>query len=495
MRGKGNAASLAGPCYLLLMNLLRRGRKESDVKSFATRRFKYGQLSIGVALFFLLFAFEDLRALPTLDTAEVASGLTAPVFVTYAPGDNTRLFVIEQPGRIRVVHNGVLLATPFLDITRKVNYGGERGYFYVDYTRSLPVNDGATVVARYQVSSDSNVALPGSESIILTQSQPYANHNAGWLGFRPTDGYLYIALGDGGSGGDPDQHGQDSTTWLAKLLRIDVDGGTPYAVPPDNPYAGVPGWLPEIWNLGLRNPWRPSFDRLTGDLYIADVGQSLWEEIDFQTASSGGGENYGWRYKEGNHCYNPSTGCETLASMVDPIHEYQHVYTTPLTRCSITGGYVYRGSAIPGLGGTYFFADYCSGEIWAFTYDGVAISDSTDYTDVLNPDSSTITSFGEDADGELYYCAASFGKVVKIIGTSGSGCCIGIRGNVNGDAEESIDISDVTFLASYCFKSGPAPPCPEEANVNIKMVGSIISDITYLVTYAFKGGAAPPTCP
>ncbi len=471
-------------------------------------RFTHALISVGTTVSMLLILCTRGDALPSLDTMEVASGLSAPLYVTHAPGDNTRLFILEQPGRIRLVHNGILLTTPFLDITGEVSYGGERGllglafhpdyanngYFYIDYTRSSPVNDGATVVARFQVSSDSNVALAASESIILTQSQPYANHNGGWLGFRPTDGYLYIALGDGGGSGDPNQNGQDSTIWLAKLLRIDVDGGSPYAVPSDNPYVGVPGWLPEIWALGLRNPWRPSFDRLTGDFYIADVGQNQWEEIDYESASSSGGENYGWRYKEGNHCYNPSSGCEVLASMVGPIHEYQHVSTASLIRCSISGGYVYRGPAISGLSGVYFFADYCSGEIWAFSYDGVTISDSTDYTDQLNPDSSNITSFGEDADGELYYCAASVGKIVKIVEATTGGCCAGIRGNVDGDAQESIDIADVTFLVTYCFGDGPAPPCPDEGNVN--GLGNIdISDVTYLVSYAFKGGPAPPPCP
>jgi glucose/arabinose dehydrogenase len=444
-------------------------------------------------------------AAPVLDTMEVASGLSAPVFVTHAPDDTTRLFIIEQPGRIRVVHNGALLATAYLDITSKVLYGGERGllglafhpdyasngYFYVDYTRA---GDGATVVARYQVSSDSNVALAASESFFLTQNQPNANHNGGWIGFGPNDGYLYIGFGDGGGSGDPDDNGQDSTTWLGKILRIDVDGGSPYAVPPDNPYVGVAGWQPEIWALGVRNPWRMSFDRVTGDLWIGEVGQNLWEEIDFQAAASGGGENYGWRYKEGDHCYNPSTGCETLATMVDPIHEYQHNFSGGLSRCSITGGYIYRGGAITGLQGAYFFADYCGGEIWSFTYDGISISDSTDHTDQLNPDSSTITSFGEDAAGELYYCAFSAGKVVKIIAATTAGCCTGIRGNVNGDAQESIDIADVTYLVAYAFKGGPAPPCPEEGNVD--GIGSIdIADVTYLVSFSFKGGPEPPACP
>ncbi len=368
-----------------------------------------------------------------LTTELVVSGLDQPHLVTYAPGDFDRLFILEKRGRIRIVKDGVLLTTPFLDIDALVGGGifsfDERGllglafhpdyqnngYFFVNYTD----NSSNTVIARYKISSDPDIADPASAMIGLTIDQPFDNHNGGWIEFGP-DGYLYIATGDGGSGNDPGNRAQDITDQLlGKILRIDINGddfpGDPnrnYAIPPDNPFVGVTG-DDEIWAYGLRNPWRNDFDRETGDLYIADVGQSSWEEINFQPAASTGGENYGWRCMEGAHCTG-LTGCECFDSQLElPIHEYDHG-----DGCSITGGLVYRGCEIPDLDGTYFFGDYCSARIWSFRYDGVSITDFVERTAELDPVGGPaiidITSFGEDAFGELYICSQD-GNIFKIV--------------------------------------------------------------------------------
>ena len=287
----------------------------------------------------------------------VITGLSSPVGITHAGDGSGRLFIVLQGGRI-VIFDGVkILSSPFLDITSVVSSGGERGLlglafhpnyvgngsFYVNYTNTA----GDTVIARYSVSANPNQADPTSADILLTIPQPFSNHNGGQLHFGP-DGYLYIGIGDGGSGGDPQNNGQDLGTLLGKILRIDVDKGPPYAIPPDNPFFGPgDGALDEIWAWGLRNPWRFSFDRLTGDMFIGDVGQNSWEEVDFQPASSAGGENYGWRLMEGNSCYNPATNCND-STLTLPILVYDHT-----VGCSVTGGYRYRGSKNPALDGFY----------------------------------------------------------------------------------------------------------------------------------------------
>jgi glucose/arabinose dehydrogenase len=376
-----------------------------------------------LATFFIILSISNVQAID-ITTTRVASGLTSPVFVTYPPGDSARLFIVEQVGRIKILESDTLHTIPFLDISSKVTYGGEQGllglafhpdygsngYFYVDYTDTL----GDTRISRFEVSSNPDSADPGSEFLILTVDQPFGNHNGGMIVFGPDD-YLYIGMGDGGSGGDPQNNAQSDSTLLGKMLRIDVDGGTPYGIPVDNPFAGSGYPLDEIWAKGVRNPWRYSFDRQTGDMYIADVGQNTWEEIDFQSASSAGGENYGWRLMEGAHCYDPPTNCDP-GGLTYPIYEYSHG-GTPF-RCSITGGYVYRGSAIPGLPGTYFFADYCSDQIWSFRYDGSNLTEFTDRTSELDPGGGQsiddISSFGEDFYGELYIVDLG-GEVYKII--------------------------------------------------------------------------------
>ncbi len=344
-----------------------------------------------------------------LDTEVVASGLAAPLYLT-APRGDPRMFVVEQPGRIRVIVRGVLQSTPFLDLTDRVSYGGERGllsvafhpsypsngYLYVDYTDTA----GDTRVERYHVSADPNVANRASAKLILSVDQPYANHNGGLVVFG-LDGKLYVGLGDGGSGGDPRGNGQNRGTLLGKLLRIDVDAGDPYAVPSDNPLVGVSGARGEIWAYGLRNPWRFAFDRTGGSLYVADVGQSSREEVDVVPATAGG-LNYGWNIMEGDRCYGASSCNQTGLTL--PVLAYGHS-----EGCSITGGYVYRGQQIPALQGVYFYSDYCSGWLKSFRFDG-AVRDQRDWGLGFG----SVLSFGEDSAGELYILSAN-GKVYRLV--------------------------------------------------------------------------------
>ncbi len=322
----------------------------------------------------------------------LVSGLQRPVDLQ-ADGSG-RLFVIEKVGRIRIIEQGQLLVAPFLDITSRVGSRGneqgllglafhpryaQNGYFFVNYTD----RNGDTVIARYQVSSDPNFADPNSEVKLLGVSQPFPNHNGGVLAFGP-DGYLYAGLGDGGAAGDPLDHAQNLDTLLGKILRLDVDSAEPYTLPPDNPFGN------EIWAYGLRNPWRMSFDKRTGDLYIGDVGQGEWEEIDYIPAGSPGGINFGWDYREGAHEYegNPPQGLV----LVDPIAEYNHQEGG----CSVTGGYVYRG-AMPEWNGIYLYGDYCTGFIW-----GLFRSDEGWQVRLLFDTDVNITSFGQDEFGEIY---------------------------------------------------------------------------------------------
>jgi glucose/arabinose dehydrogenase len=343
----------------------------------------------------------------------IATGLSRPLYLT-APAGDQRLFVVEKTGRIRIVKDGELLPIPFLDLGGAVSTGSEQGllsmafhpdyasngFFYVDYTDV----DGNTRVTRYSVSDDdADVADPASAKTILTVEQPFANHNGGLLLFGP-DGKLYIGLGDGGSGGDPLGNGQSLGTLLGKILRIDVDAGDPYAVPPDNPFAGQAGARGEIWAYGLRNPWRFAFDAATDRLYIADVGQSAWEEVNVVPADVGG-ENFGWNIMEGTHCYNASS-CDQ-SGLTLPVLEYSHG-----EGCSITGGLVYRGSLAPNLVGQYFYSDYCSGFLRSFTFDGTVASNPITW-DV--GEIGSIQSFGEDAAGELYVLSSN-GTVYTVEG-------------------------------------------------------------------------------
>jgi glucose/arabinose dehydrogenase len=330
----------------------------------------------------------------------VATGLDAPVGVTNAGDGSGRLFILEQAGMIRIFQNGNLLPTPFLDIHDQVLSGGERGllglafhpqysqngYFYVNYTNL----QGNSIIARFQVSaSDPNRADPASEKRLIFVQQPFPNHNGGEVTFGP-DGYLYLGLGDGGSQGDPENHGQSLNTLLGKILRIDINHGDPYAIPPDNPFQGK--GKAEIWAYGLRNPWRFSFDPLTGDLYIGDVGQDMWEEIDFLPAGSPGGTNFGWNYREGFHPYSDRTPPQGL-QLTPPVAEYSHEFG-----CAVTGGYIYRGKQLPEWQGVYLFGDYCSGNVWGLLH----APDGTWQQKQLYQNVGRISSFGEDEAGEIY---------------------------------------------------------------------------------------------
>jgi glucose/arabinose dehydrogenase len=355
-------------------------------------------------------------AVPPLNAQLVVSGLHSPVYLTAPPGDTTgRLFVVEQGGRVVIVRNGAALATPFLDLTDSVVSGGEQGLlglaFYPDYAASgrfivsYTRKDGSSVLARYQVSAGNpDLAEPLSGQTLLTVAQPATNHNGGMVTFGP-DGYLYVGLGDGGGGGDPLGTGQDRTDLLGSMLRLDVSGAGGYAIPPSNPYAGSPTFRPELWNYGLRNPWRFSFDRQTGDLYIGDVGQNAVEEIDVAAAGTGGGQNYGWNIMEGTRCYG--AGSCNQAGLVPPVLDYPHG-----DGCSVTGGYVYRGTAIPALQGTYLYGDFCSGWIRGFRWQAGQASDLREWPALAG---GTLSSFGEDADGELYLVRYGSGAIYRIV--------------------------------------------------------------------------------
>jgi glucose/arabinose dehydrogenase len=345
---------------------------------------------------------------------EVAGGLTRPVSITHAGDGSERLFVVEQGGMVRVLVAGELHAEPYLDLTRRTEARGERGLLGLAFHPRFAENgrlfvhytdrSGTTIVSELRTPDPAAPRVDaGTERIVLSQSQPYANHNGGQIAFGP-DGYLYIALGDGGSGGDPLDAGQDLSTWLGTLLRIDVDGGEPYAVPNSNPFVGNRSARPEIWAYGLRNPWRFSFDRETGDLWIADVGQNAVEEVNLQSASSRGGENYGWRLMEGDRCFQPPSGCQD-GTLVLPVITYTH--GSGWGR-SVTGGYVYRGSELPDLVGRYVFGDFVSGRIF------VAEGRDGGWTarPLLDPGFS-VSTFGQDEAGELYVAAYDSGRLYR----------------------------------------------------------------------------------
>jgi glucose/arabinose dehydrogenase len=391
---------------------------------------------------------------PSLTLQKVTSGLTTPVHISYAGDSSARLFIVEQVGRIRILQNSLLVNTPFLDISDRVRspasgggteqgllsvafppgYGLTKNYFYVYYTRM----DGNNQVSRFYLSVDPNQANPASEEPILLFEHPtYQNHNGGQLAFGP-DGYLYIGTGDGGGGGDPQGNAQNTNSLLGKLLRIAVEPDysmpnstpynsflpylvqngngiqpLPYRIPSENPFINNSNYRPEIWSLGLRNPWRFSFDQTTGDLYIADVGQNSLEEVDFQSSTSKGGENYGWNILEGNACYSPSTGCIPPSDYVPPVAEYEHG-TNDSNGCSITGGFVYRGTDNPNMQGIYFYGDYCTGRIWGLQYDGNQWQNALLLSSGLNY---AISTFGEDESGEIYVADRSNGDVYRIIQT------------------------------------------------------------------------------
>jgi len=352
--------------------------------------------------------------IPALVLTPVVSGLTSPVDLQFPNDGSGRMFIVQQAGSIRIVNNGSLVATPFLDITAKVSSGGEMGLlglafhpqfmqnhlFYVHYDRTV-AGQIQSVIAEYQVSAgDANLADPNSERILLTVNQPFSNHKGGQIVFGP-DGFLYIGFGDGGSGGDPMGNGQNLQTMLAKMLRIDVNSqssGKQYAIPPSNPFANG-GGLPEIFAYGLRNPWRFSFERGGTRLFVGDVGQDAFEEVDLLES----GKNYGWNVTEGLHCYNPATGCN-MTGLTMPIVEYPHAEGE-----AVMGGFVYKGAAISGLSGAYVFGDYISGTMWKL----VESPPGTWTRSTLLSTGRNISSFGQDTAGELYVVDYS-GSVLKL---------------------------------------------------------------------------------
>lgn len=363
-----------------------------------------------------------------------ASGISGGVSLASAGDD--RLFAVQRVGIIRVVQaNGTVLPTPFLNITDRVDSSSNEegllgltfhpdyannGYFYVNYTNTTS-GTRRTRISRFSVTGDPNVADPASENILLTVNQPDWNHNAGDIHFGP-DGYLYIPLGDGGGGGDTSNNAQNPLLLLGKVTRIDVDdttglapdcvgvGSGDYSIPADNPFGGNPGYCDEIWAIGLRNPWRSSFDSFTGDLFIGDVGQGAWEEIDFQPAGTGAGLNYGWRCYEGNHAYNTS-GCGPMGNYTFPIFEFSHSGG----HCSVIGGYVYRGSQYPNMVGHYLLTDYCSGYFWDIVSDGQGGWNVTTHTNLAT---FGYAAFGQTTNGELYLMNNSNGQIYHLIDNS-----------------------------------------------------------------------------
>ncbi len=385
---------------------------------------------------------------PTL--SPLVTGLTTPVGLTHAGDD--RLFVTQQNGWIRIIKDGEILSPPFLNISSLISTGGERGllglafhpdytdngYFYVNYTAS---GNGATRISRFSVSNDNpNIADASSEQIILSIPQPYSNHNGGHIEFG-SDGFLYIGMGDGGSGGDPQNFSQNNMSLLGKMLRIDVNTAQGYLIPPDNPFADDDFTSDEIWAFGLRNPWKFSFDRETGDMWIGDVGQNNWEEVNFQPAASTGGENYGWRCYEGNVAYNLS-GCGPQEQYTFPVHVYPN---QPGTGCSVTGGVVYRGERFPALYGTYFYADFCSNLVWGLSDNGEGGWINTSFG---NLGASSIAAFGEDACGEVYIVGRSPGVVYLL---KDNECADAV---IQAEPGTSLCDSDSIILNAGCHTQG-----------------------------------------
>lgn len=463
-----------------------------------------------VVVLLAILTLPDYRPGMAATTVRVAAGLSSPIYFTQAPGDTSRFFIVEQRGRIKVMIDGTILDSAFLNVDPISVCCNERGllglafhpdyqnngYFYINYTDL----SGNTVIARYSVTGDPNIADPNSAVIIKTYTQPEPNHNGGCLQFGP-DGMLYIASGDGGGANDPHGaigNGQNLNTLLGKILRLDVDTTSPY-VPADNPFVGVAGTRAEIWSYGWRNPWRFSFDRLTGDMYIGDVGQDRREEIDFEPDTAVGGRNYGWRCMEGDTCTGLS-GCTCFDAALElPINWYRHQVNCQ----SITGGYVYRGCAIPEFYGHYFFAEYCTGQIWSFRFDGASKTDSTERTTELAPtgglEINNIPSFGEDHLGELYLCEYGSGVV-------GQGAIFKIVPNNMVDCDSNL-ISDSCEIAHGLKPDVNANWIPDGCEVtcncpclwdpNCDAVVTDILDVVEAVNDAFRNDAQAqePNCP
>jgi len=425
----------------------------------------------------------------------ISTGITYPTFITHAPGDANRLFVLEKTGRIRIIDltTNTLLTTPFLDIDALVDgtaaLNEERGLlglafdpdyanngqFYVFYT-----GPSTNVLRRYNVSANPNVADSASGVTMISISDPFSNHNGGWLGFGP-DGNLYIGTGDGGSGNDPNGNGQNLNVLLGKMLRIKptVGGAAPYyTIPASNPFVGVAG-DDLIWSYGLRNPWRCSFDRETGDLWIADVGQNAVEELNFQPANAAGGRNYGWRCTEGTSCTGLS-GCTCNgATLTPPIRTHAHSSGTNAGFC-VTGGYVYRGCLMPELQGVYFYADFSLNNVWSLRYDGTTVSEFTVRNSQITPSLegavvNQISSFGEDANGELYI-ADHGGGIYKIVPTTGDADCgpPPIPGDINSDGV--VNGADLGLLLSLWGTTDASADLNEDGFVDGGDLGELLTN-------------------
>ena len=413
----------------------------------------------------------SINAQFTLQNAFPNLTFNGAVFLTHADDNTDRIFIVEQAGRIKVFPNSsnASSAKEYLNITDRVSSGGEKGllglafhpnyetngYIYVNYTAANPER---TVISRFQVTSNPDSADKNSEFQLLTFTQPYSNHNGGWIGFGPNDGYLYIAVGDGGSGGDPQNYAQRINTLLGKILCIDVDGGSPYAIPPTNPFVDSTNVnvKKEIYAWGLRNPWRCSFDPVTGWLFAGDVGQGDWEEIDFIE----NGKNYGWRCYEGNHEFNMS-GCN-YPEYIFPIWEYSHS-----VGYSITGGYVYRGQNVPELLGKYIFADYGTKKVWALSYDGInPPSNQLLLTAANNP-----TSFGTDQASELY--VVGFNNIYRFTPTVTS-------------SDNETKLNDYRLEQNYPNPFNPSTiiryNLPEDSEVTIKIYDALGNEVDTITT-------------
>ena len=371
----------------------------------------------------------NLNANTKIAVVKIADVATKAIYLTQAPNDSNRLFVVNQKGMIYIIKNNITIDNPFLDISDRVHGsltpGSEEGllglafhpkyqdngYFFVNYVNK---ND-STIVSRFSVTENPDLANKDSEKILIGLPQPFGNHNGGHLTFGPKDGMLYIGVGDGGKWGDPFNHSQNLNTLFGAILRIDIDNGEPYAIPIDNPFFGQKNKKQEIFCYGLRNPWRFSFDRITNNLIIGDVGQNLWEEVNWSSWEESKGGNFGWKIMEANHCYNPEEFCDTTG-LILPVHEYPNnaAYMKILmgmddkeaTGCSVTGGYVYRGSENKRFWGTYIFGDYCTGRIWSFKLRNGKPASFQNLRKLLKNNSKDmplfISSFGEDNAGELY---------------------------------------------------------------------------------------------
>lgn len=448
-------------------------------------------LTIISAIALVLLSTSQPSALD-VQTQLFTNDVTSPVFLTAPPGDQTRILVVQRDGQVILFKNGIKQATPFLDHSDSTLSGDELGmlglafhpdypdspYVYICYTADGIGPSGHSRISRFNVMPSLDQLDASSEQIRLTLGQPQPNHNGGMIAFGPNDGYLYIGFGDGGGSGDNHGtigNGQDPETLHGKMIRIDINTASNYAIPSTNPFFGATDTLDEIWDFGVRNPWRWSFDPANGNMYIADVGQGAWEEINLAVAPNNGGTNWGWRLREGKHCFNPPSNCDPQGITTDPVYEYSH----SAGRCSITGGYVYRGSDIPAAKGRYFFADYCTGEVWSGEKLGATFTDIQLHTNIDN-----VTSFGVDASGELYVCELD-GDIYKFI--PAPPCC-----DLAGDADNngSVNIGDVTFIIARIFGGGVAPDCQDEADANSTNTLNI-GDATYLIARIFSGGPAP----